>query len=79
MVQLCDTTQARSDSDFGINCSTVQFYAIEHNVKSNRWIKLKCYHKIPEVFVYVGVNVYHKTPPHPSIPLFVCPNLNSQP
>ena len=51
-----DTTQERSDSDFGIKFSTVQFYAIEHNFKSNHWIKLKLYQKILEVFVYVGVN-----------------------
>jgi hypothetical protein len=29
MVQPCDTTQARSDSDFGVRVSTIQFYAIE--------------------------------------------------
>jgi hypothetical protein len=40
-VQPCDTNQARSDSDFGIKFSTVQFYAIEHNSKSKRWIELK--------------------------------------
>jgi len=33
-VQPCDTTQARSDLDFRVNFSTVQFYAIEHNSKS---------------------------------------------
>jgi hypothetical protein len=54
-VQPCDTTQARSDSDFGVRVSTVQFYAIEHNFKSNRWIELKLYLKIPEVFLYVGL------------------------
>jgi hypothetical protein len=40
-VQPCDTNQARSDSDFGIKFSIVQFYAIEHNSKSKRWIELK--------------------------------------
>jgi hypothetical protein len=55
-VQPCDTNQARSDSDFGVKFSTVQFYTIEHNFKSNRWIELKLYQKIPEVFVYVGVH-----------------------
>jgi hypothetical protein len=57
MIQPCDTTQARSDSDFGIKFSTVQFYAIEHNSKSNYWLELKLYQTIPEVFFYVGVNV----------------------
>jgi hypothetical protein len=55
-VQPCDTTQERSDSDFGAKFSTVQFYAIEHNSKSNCWIEPTRYQKIPEVFVYVGVN-----------------------
>jgi hypothetical protein len=54
-IQPCDTNQARSDSYFGVKFSTVQFYAIEHNFKSNSWIELKLYQKIPEVFVYVGV------------------------
>ena len=57
MIQPCDTTQARSNSDFGVKFYVVQFYAIEHNSTSNCWIKLKLYQKIPEVFVYVGVNV----------------------
>ena len=55
-VQPCDTNQARSDSDFGVKVSTVQLYAIEHNFKSNRWIDLKLYEKIPEVFIYFGVH-----------------------
>jgi hypothetical protein len=55
-VQSWNTNQARSDSDFGVKFSTIQFYAIEHNFKSNRWIELKLYQKIPKVFVYVGVH-----------------------
>jgi hypothetical protein len=43
MVQPCAIIQARSDSDFGVKCSTVQFYVIEHNSKSNCWIELKLY------------------------------------
>jgi len=53
-VQPCDTTQARSDLDFGVNVSIVQFYAIEHNFNSNHGMELKLYYKIPVVFVYVG-------------------------
>jgi hypothetical protein len=30
-----DTIQSRSDSDFVVKSSTVQFYAFEHNWKSN--------------------------------------------
>jgi len=56
MVKSCDTNQARLCSDFGVKVSTVQFYVIEHNFKSNRWIELKLYQKIPKVFVYVGVH-----------------------
>jgi hypothetical protein len=33
-----DTIQIRSDLDFGVKFSTVQFYANDHNSKSNRWI-----------------------------------------
>jgi hypothetical protein len=35
-----DTIQVRSDSDFDVKFSIIQFYAIEHNSKSNRWIEL---------------------------------------
>jgi len=31
-----DTIQVRSDSNFGVTFSIVQFYAIEHNSKTNR-------------------------------------------
>ena len=57
MVQPCDTTQEGLDLDFGVKLSTVQFYAIEYSSKSNRWIKLKFYQKIPEVLVYIGVKL----------------------
>jgi len=55
-VRPCDMIQVRSDSDFGVNVSTVQFYANKHNSKSSNWIELKLYQKILEEFVYVGVN-----------------------
>ena len=41
-----DMIQARSNSDCGIKIPTVQFYTIEHNSKSHRWIELKLYQKI---------------------------------
>jgi len=56
-VQPCDTTQEGLDLNFGVKLFTVQFYAIEHNSKSNRWIELKLYQKIPEVLLYVGVKL----------------------
>jgi hypothetical protein len=71
-VQPCDTNQARSDSDFGVKVSSVQFYAIEHNFKSNRWIELKLYQKIPEVFVYVGVHFQEN--PHSKRTCNISPN-----
>ena len=43
MVQPCDTTQVRSDSDFGVKSHAVQVYDNSHNSKSNRWIGLKFY------------------------------------
>ena len=56
IVQPCDTTKVRSDSDFGVKVSTVQFYAIQYNIKSNHWIELKLYQVIPEVLFYIEVN-----------------------
>ena len=50
-----DTIQVRSDSEFGVKFSIVQFYAIEHNFKFNCWIDLKFDIKTPDVLVYVGV------------------------
>jgi hypothetical protein len=57
-VQSCDTTQARSNSDFDVKFSTVYFYAIEHNSKSNRWIELELYQRILEVFSYAGIKFH---------------------
>jgi hypothetical protein len=54
-VQPCDTTQARSYSNFSIKFSIVQFYAIEYNSKSNRRIYLKLHQKITKLFLYIGV------------------------
>jgi len=42
-VQPCDTTQVRSDSDFGVKSATVQVYGNNHNSQIDRWIRLKCY------------------------------------
>jgi hypothetical protein len=50
-----DTIQVRSDSDFGVKFSIIQFYVIEHNFKANRWTDLKFDMKISEILVYVGV------------------------
>jgi hypothetical protein len=46
----------RSDSNYDVKVSTVQFYTIKHNSKSNRWIELKFYQKILDVFVYLRVH-----------------------
>jgi hypothetical protein len=45
-VQPCDTTQVRSDLDFGVKCATVQVYNNNHNSQSDHWIGLKFYDKI---------------------------------
>ena len=37
-VQPCDTTQVRSDSDFGAKTATVQVYGNNHKSQSDRWI-----------------------------------------
>jgi hypothetical protein len=50
-----DTIQIRSDSDFGVKFPIIQFYTIEHNSRSNRWIEQNFDMLISEVFVYVGV------------------------
>jgi hypothetical protein len=36
MVQPCDTTQVRSNSDFGIKYATIQVYDNNHNSQSNQ-------------------------------------------
>jgi hypothetical protein len=63
---IIDTIQAISDSVFGVKFLIVQFYAIEHNSKSNCWIDLKINQKVLDVFFYVGVkfqgNRISKTP-----------------
>jgi hypothetical protein len=50
-----DSIQVRSDLDFIVKFFIVQFYAFEHNSKSNRWIELKLDLMISEVLFYVGV------------------------
>jgi len=40
MVQPCDKTQERSDSDFGVKRATIQVYGNGHNSQSDRWIGL---------------------------------------
>ena len=42
-VQPCDTTQVRSDSNFGLKSTTVQVYNNSHNSQSDRWIGLQFY------------------------------------
>jgi len=41
-VQSCDTTQVRSDSDFGVKSATVQVYGNSHNSQSDRWTDILC-------------------------------------
>jgi hypothetical protein len=55
MVQPCDTTQVRSDSDFGVKSATVQVYGNTYNSQSDRWIELKCYVDSPDMLSYYGL------------------------
>ena len=54
-VQPCDTTQVRSDSDFGIKNATVQVLGNSHNSRSDHWIKVIFYVDSPDMFFYLGL------------------------
>jgi hypothetical protein len=54
-VQPCDTTQVRSDSDFGVKSAIVQVYGNNYNSQSDCWIKLKFYVDSPDMFSYYGL------------------------
>ena len=49
-VQPYDTTQVRSDSDFGVKSATVQVYSNNHKSQSDRWIGLIFYVDSPDMF-----------------------------
>ena len=49
-VQPCDTTQVRSDLDFGVKSATIQVYGNSHNSQSDRWIRLIFYVDSPDMF-----------------------------
>jgi hypothetical protein len=50
-----DTIQARSNSDFDVNCATIQFYGNNHNFQSDRWIELQFYMESPGMLSYLGL------------------------
>jgi len=54
-VQPCDTTQVRSDLDFGVKSATVLVYGNSHNSQSDRWIRLKFYVVSPDMVSYYGL------------------------
>jgi len=54
-VQPCDTTQVRSDSDFGVKRATVQVYENSYNSQSDRWIRLQFSVDSPNMFSYYGL------------------------
>ena len=56
-VQPCDTTQVRSDSDFGVKSATVQVYGNSHNSQSDRWIGLIFYVDSPDISYYLGLKL----------------------
>jgi len=50
-----DTIQERSNSDFDVKYTTIQFYSNSHNSQSDRWIKLKVYLESPDMLSYLGL------------------------
>jgi len=55
MVEHCDATQVRSDSDFSVKSATIQLYGNSHNSQFNRWIGLTFYVDPPDMFSYYGL------------------------
>ena len=56
-VQPCDTTQVRSDSDFGVKSETIQVYGTGRNSQSVRWIELIFYVDSPDMLYYLELNI----------------------
>ena len=56
-VQPCDTTQVRSDSDFGIKNATIQVHGKSYNSRSDHWIKVIFYVDYPDMFFYLGLKL----------------------
>ena len=56
-VQPCDTTQVRSNLDFGIKNATVQVHGNNHNSRSDHWIKVIFYVDYPDMFFYLGLKL----------------------
>ena len=56
-VQPCDTTQVRSDSDFGVKSAAVQVHGNSHNPQSDRWIGLIFYMDSPDMFYSLGLKI----------------------
>ena len=52
-VQSCDTTQVRSDSNFGIKNATVQVHGNNHNSQSDLCIRLTFYVDSLDMFSYL--------------------------
>ena len=63
-VQPCDTTQARSDSDFDIKYATVQVYSNNHNSQSDHWIGLNVYMASPDMLSYLKFQVIQSSGRH---------------
>ena len=57
MVQPYDTTQVRSDSDFGIKSATVYVQSNSHNFQSGHWIGVIFYVDSPNMFAYLGLKI----------------------
>jgi hypothetical protein len=55
MVQPCNMTQVKSDSDFSVKSATVQVYGNIYNSQSDRWIELQFYADSPDMLSYYGL------------------------
>jgi len=54
-IRVNDTIQERSNLDFDVKSTSIQFYGNNHNSQFDRWIRLKVYMESPDMFSYVGL------------------------
>jgi len=48
-----DTIQVRSNSDFDVKSTPIQFYGNSHNSQSERWMERTFYVASPDMFSYL--------------------------
>ena len=52
-----DMIQKRSNSDFDVKYTTIQFYSNSYNSQSDRWIELQFYVESPDMLSYLGLKL----------------------